>query len=221
MLALPSRQRCYAAYLPLSGHILEQKSFKPTIRLLGQTSPRTPKLPSSLSCWAQGNHYMIKKGVLRHFLSAARTAIARCWKSVETPSIGEWVCEMDIIGSFGKMIAREEKRPLDTLDAWFLWDYFKIDWNVYISFQGIHFLLPWSEYFTWSPPPHHVRGFEALQLMYLLFTLFCPAHACTLLLLVLSLPPPLPPSPPGLLCIYIARWPKSHWGSMTLDLMWY
>lgn len=41
-----------------------------------------------------GSMKAIKKDILRHMLTAARTVIARKWRKMADPSIEEWVCEM-------------------------------------------------------------------------------------------------------------------------------
>lgn len=50
----------------------------------------------------------IKRGILKHFITAARTIIARKWKSKVEPSIKEWECEL------GEMRSLEERMVLET-----------------------------------------------------------------------------------------------------------
>lgn len=55
-----------------------------------------------------GSIKSIKKGILKHFVTAARKIIARNWKSNLEPSIGEWECEL------GDMRSLEERMILET-----------------------------------------------------------------------------------------------------------
>lgn len=53
-----------------------------------------PDVLVSVLSMIPGSMKAIKKYILRHMLTAARTVIARKWRKMADPSIEEWVCEM-------------------------------------------------------------------------------------------------------------------------------
>lgn len=56
-----------------------------------------PDVLVSVLSMIPGSMKAIKKYILRHMLTAARTVIARKWRKMADPSIEEWVCEMSEI----------------------------------------------------------------------------------------------------------------------------
>lgn len=94
----------------------------------------------------------IKRCLLRHVVSAARTVVARRWKSDIPPTLIEGICEMDRISSFEHMVSWERTISPKTMELWFLCDHYKTTdkqcWRVTMAAWG----LP-------SPPPSPLLPF--------------------------------------------------------------
>lgn len=72
-----------------------------------------------------GSMKAIRKGILRHMLTAAQTVIARKWKKTVDPSIDEWVCEVSKMQSLELIIAAETGLKEQTLKTWQKWEEFR------------------------------------------------------------------------------------------------
>lgn len=67
----------------------------------------------------------IKKDIIIHMTSAARTIIARNWRKTRSPTIADWVCEMNEIQYMEKQI-REEGYIINQIPKiWQSWDEFR------------------------------------------------------------------------------------------------
>lgn len=68
-----------------------------------------------------GSVKSINKGVLKHFVTAARTNIVRKWKSNIEPSIGEWECELDDMRALEERMILETGLKKQVLASWQVW----------------------------------------------------------------------------------------------------
>lgn len=69
----------------------------------GAIAPNT--LKTTLLSILPGSFKCIKKGLLRHWLTAVRSVIPHHWRSAQVHSVTEWVTEMDYIERIGSLLA--------------------------------------------------------------------------------------------------------------------
>lgn len=89
----------------------------------GEVISNTPQI--TLLSILPGSYKNIKKGLLRHWVIAARLVILRHWRSTQSPSVNEWVVEMDHTEKMETLLAYE----LDILEKcrqiWVPWRAFR------------------------------------------------------------------------------------------------
>lgn len=67
---------------------------------------------------------LLKKDVLCHFLTAARTVIPRHWKLTSMPSLGYWAVEVDKINNLELLLSQESGKEEQFSNTWTLWSMF-------------------------------------------------------------------------------------------------
>ncbi|KAM5165227.1 uncharacterized protein ACMZJ9_007677 [Mantella aurantiaca] len=90
-------------------------------------------LPMILLSVIPGRLRDIKRDILRHCLVAARTVIARNWRSPEVPPISAWLIEMDIIHMMEEMLLRDMQKDEVYNTTWTRWVLYRADLE---SFQN-------------------------------------------------------------------------------------
>lgn len=77
-----------------------------------------PDVLVSVLSMIPGSVKSIKKGILKHFLTAARTSIARKWKNRTAPSIDEWMCKMSEMRSLEERMMIEDGLKKQIMATW-------------------------------------------------------------------------------------------------------
>lgn len=72
-----------------------------------------------------GARKTIKTDILHHMTTAAKTIIARKWWQANSPTIVEWICEMNEIQQIETRIMTEEKMSTQKLKIWEEWEKFR------------------------------------------------------------------------------------------------
>lgn len=68
-----------------------------------------------------GSLYSIKKSILRHALTAGRAIIPRHWRSEDSPTIPEWVSEMNHIMRMEQLISEDVGKHYKFTAMWTRW----------------------------------------------------------------------------------------------------
>lgn len=97
----------YALYNNLTGSNI---SVSPTSGLLTM-------LPGPISA--------LKKGLLKHFLTAARTIIPRHWKSTTLPSRAEWLAELNSLMRMENLMAEDKGTTESFFRTWSVWSIYQ------------------------------------------------------------------------------------------------
>lgn len=71
--------------------------------------------------YSRDRSHLLKKGLLKHFLTATRTIIPRHWKSSTPPSREEWASEMSLIKRMENLIADDSGRIAGFIQTWAVW----------------------------------------------------------------------------------------------------
>lgn len=86
------------------------------------TGSNVPVSPSSgLLSTLPGPISSLKKGLLKHFLTAARTVIPRHWKSSIPPSLEEWTVELNLRMRMENLMADDTGRTDVFIRTWSIW----------------------------------------------------------------------------------------------------
>lgn len=88
-------------------------------RATGVTIPNTPQI--TLLSILPGSYKSIKKGLLRHWLTAARAVIPRHWRSAHAPSLTDWILEMDHIERMETLLSQELDTYEQCRQIWLPW----------------------------------------------------------------------------------------------------
>lgn len=67
----------------------------------------------------------LKKGLLKHFLTAARTVIPRHWKSTTPPSRAEWLAELNNLMRMENLMAEDAGTIESFITSWSAWSLFQ------------------------------------------------------------------------------------------------
>lgn len=67
----------------------------------------------------------LKKGLLKHFLIAARTVIPRHWKSATPPSLTEWASELNYLMRMENLLADDRGMTDAFVRTWTVWSVFQ------------------------------------------------------------------------------------------------
>lgn len=74
-------------------------------KLVGEKIPNTPLV--IILTMLPDSYIQDKKGLLCHFLAAARSLISRNWRKVGTLSLMEWACNMDSLSYLEQIFSWE------------------------------------------------------------------------------------------------------------------
>lgn len=84
-----------------------------------------PEIQVAVLSMIPGSVKNIKKGLLKYFLTAARTIIARKWKSTSMPLVEEWECEMAEMRALEERMVMEMGLKEQILRTWARWEEFR------------------------------------------------------------------------------------------------
>lgn len=81
-------------------------------RLMGTKYPNEPHI--TVLSMLPGSYKLVKKSLIRHFLTAACSVIARHWRQAHTLSLADWACEIDRTENLEHMIAWDKNKSEST-----------------------------------------------------------------------------------------------------------
>lgn len=115
----------------------------------------------------------VKKDILQHFLTSARTVIPRHWKSSTVPSLGEWAIALNSIRDLERILAREVGKEVQ----------FSLTWTTWSMFRYISDFQTWAESDTDPSPMHPWQSVFLPWFCFLLISFSCPVlYPCDFLL---------------------------------------